>query len=66
MRFISMLQAYTWWLNDMYLNNPLPLPINSNPGMVFPPRSFRSPHDMARFAARIMAGIFSHKDIMDR
>ncbi|XP_021925561.1 choline O-acetyltransferase-like isoform X2 [Zootermopsis nevadensis] len=58
--------AYTWWLNDMYLNNPIPLPINSNPGMVFPPRSFRSAYDMARFAARIMTGILSHKDIMDR
>ncbi|XP_023716544.1 choline O-acetyltransferase isoform X2 [Cryptotermes secundus] len=58
--------AYTWWLNDMYLNNPVPLPINSNPGMVFPPRTFRTPHDMARFAARLMIGILSHKDIMDR
>ncbi|OON14000.1 hypothetical protein X801_10208, partial [Opisthorchis viverrini] len=31
-----------WWLDDMYLMNPLPLPINSSPGMVFPRHSFIS------------------------
>ncbi|VVD03862.1 unnamed protein product, partial [Leptidea sinapis] len=29
-----------WWLDDMYLNIRLPLPINSSPGMVFPRRRF--------------------------
>ncbi|KAJ9601391.1 hypothetical protein L9F63_000415, partial [Diploptera punctata] len=62
----EILSAYTWWLNDMYLNNPLPLPINSNPGMVFPPRTFRSPNDIARFAARLIVAILDHKDILDR
>uniref|UniRef100_A0A095A3P6 Carnitine O-acetyltransferase n=1 Tax=Schistosoma haematobium TaxID=6185 RepID=A0A095A3P6_SCHHA len=30
-----------WWLDDMYLLNPAPLPINSSPGMVFP-RTFNT------------------------
>ncbi|XP_069671918.1 choline O-acetyltransferase-like isoform X2 [Periplaneta americana] len=50
----------------MYLNNPVPLPINSNPGMVFPPRTFRSSHDIARLAARFISGVLCHKDVMDR
>lgn len=32
--------AYDWWLDDMYMLNRLSLPINSNPGMVFPKQYF--------------------------
>ncbi|XP_049790510.1 choline O-acetyltransferase [Schistocerca nitens] len=49
----------------MYLGNPLPLPVNSNPGMVFPPRSFRSAHDQAQFAARFLRCLLDHKDVLD-
>jgi choline O-acetyltransferase len=49
----------------MYMDVPLPLPINSNPGMVFPPRKFTTVHDVARFAARIIDGILEHKEILD-
>ncbi|XP_067010374.2 choline O-acetyltransferase [Anabrus simplex] len=50
----------------MYLNNPAPLPVNSNPGMVFPPRRFSSREDAARFAARFIVGVVAHKCIVDR
>lgn len=59
-------QAYNYWLNDMYMDVTLPLPINSNPGMVFPPRKFTTVHDVARFAARVIDGILEHKEMLDR
>ncbi|GLH04024.1 Choline O-acetyltransferase, partial [Gryllus bimaculatus] len=59
-------QAYDWWLHDMYLNNQLPLPVNSNPGMVLPPRAFSSADDAARFAARLIMGVVEHKAVLDR
>ncbi|XP_034127226.1 choline O-acetyltransferase [Drosophila guanche] len=57
--------AYYYWLNDMYMNVRIPLPINSNPGMVFPPRRFKTVHDVAHFAARLLAGILAHKEMLD-
>lgn len=59
-------QAYKYWLDDMYLNNPNPLPVNSNPGMVFPPRKFTTVLDVARFAARLIDGTLQHKAIYDK
>lgn len=44
----------------------LPLPINSNPGMVLPPRKFTTVNDVARFAAQIINGIMEHKELIDR
>lgn len=35
-------QSYDWWLEDMYLKNKAPLPVNSNPGMVLPEMKFES------------------------
>uniref|UniRef100_A0AAU6PBV7 Choline O-acetyltransferase n=1 Tax=Protohermes xanthodes TaxID=1452977 RepID=A0AAU6PBV7_9NEOP len=58
--------AYEYWINDMYMNNPLPLPVNSNPGMVFPPRKFTTVHDVARYAARLLDGVLDHKEILDK
>ncbi|KAH8407949.1 hypothetical protein KR222_004993, partial [Zaprionus bogoriensis] len=57
--------AYYYWLNDMYMNVRIPLPINSNPGMVLPPRRFRTVHDVAHFAARLLDGIVAHKEMLD-
>lgn len=60
------LQAYEYWLNDMYLNYREPIVINSNPGMVFPPRKFTTILDVARFTARLIDATLSHKDILNR
>ncbi|XP_065371707.1 choline O-acetyltransferase [Calliphora vicina] len=57
--------AYHYWLNDMYMDIRLSLPINSNPGMVLPPQRFTTVHDVARFAARILDGIMVHKEMLD-
>nr|QQY02527.1 choline O-acetyltransferase [Cryptocotyle lingua] len=54
-----------WWLDDMYLSNPLPLPVNSSPGMVFPPLSFTSSRQQLRFAAQLISGILDYKTILD-
>lgn len=43
----------------------IPLPINSNPGMVLPPRKFTTIHDVARFSARIIDGIMIHKELLE-
>lgn len=49
----------------MYLGNPAALPVNSNPGMVFPPRKFTTILDVARFAARLIDGTLEHKSMLD-
>ncbi|KAM7541682.1 hypothetical protein Aperf_G00000006917 [Anoplocephala perfoliata] len=57
--------AFSWWLDDMYLKNPLPLPVNSNPGMVFPRHQFISARQQLRFAAQLVSGILDYKTILD-
>ncbi|XP_035891449.1 choline O-acetyltransferase-like isoform X3 [Anopheles stephensi] len=57
--------AYHYWLNDMYLDNPLPLPINSNPGMVMPPRKFTIVNDLAQFAAQLIDQLMDHKEMLE-
>ncbi|VDL93429.1 unnamed protein product [Schistocephalus solidus] len=57
--------ATPWWLVDMYLKNPLPLPVNSNPGMVFPRHHFISARQQLRFAAQLLSGILDYKTILD-
>ncbi|XP_050294303.1 choline O-acetyltransferase, partial [Anthonomus grandis grandis] len=58
--------AYDYWLNDLYLNYRDPIPINSNPGMVFPPRKFTTILDVARFTARLIDAALTHKDVLNR
>lgn len=43
---------YEYWLNDMYLNNRMALPVNSSPAMVFPQQNFRAPIDSLRYKRR--------------
>uniref|UniRef100_A0A182S9A5 Choline O-acetyltransferase n=1 Tax=Anopheles maculatus TaxID=74869 RepID=A0A182S9A5_9DIPT len=57
--------AYHYWLNDMYMDNPLPLPINSNPGMVMPPRKFTTVNDLAQFAAQLIDQLMDHKEMLE-
>ena len=46
--------AYDYWLNDMYLNIRLPLPVNSNPAMVFPKRKFSNYTQMIAYTSRFV------------
>ncbi|XP_077870512.1 choline O-acetyltransferase-like [Saccoglossus kowalevskii] len=57
--------VYDWWLDDMYLRNPLPLPISSNPGMVFPKQPFHDQAGQLKFAARLISGILDYKVVID-
>ncbi|XP_028983363.1 choline O-acetyltransferase [Betta splendens] len=57
--------VYDYWLNDMYLNNRLALPVNSSPAMVFPQQNFRAPIDSLRFAAHLISGVLEYKTVLD-
>ena len=51
----------------MYLNNMLPLPVNSSPGWVFPRQNFEGCTDlMHKYLARIMSGIHEFKQTLER
>ncbi|KAM9727498.1 choline O-acetyltransferase isoform 2-T2 [Menidia menidia] len=56
---------YEYWLNDMYLNNRLALPVNSSPAIVFPQQNFRAPIDSLRFAAHLISGVLEYKTLID-
>uniref|UniRef100_H2M0C1 Choline O-acetyltransferase n=1 Tax=Oryzias latipes TaxID=8090 RepID=H2M0C1_ORYLA len=58
--------VYDYWLEDMYLNNRLPLPVNSSPAMVFPKQPFRDRTDALRFAARLICGVLEYKALIDK
>ncbi|CAC5389476.1 CHAT [Mytilus coruscus] len=57
--------AYNWWLDDMYMKVRLPLPISSNPGMVFPKQHFVDRAQQLRYASRLISGILDYKTIID-
>ncbi|XP_005794628.1 choline O-acetyltransferase-like [Xiphophorus maculatus] len=57
--------VYDYWLEDMYLNNRLALPVNSNPAMVFPKQAFRDHKDALRFAACLICGVLEYKTLID-
>lgn len=50
----------------MYLSNRAALPVNSNPGMVFPPRKFTTILDVARYTARLIDAALNYKAMLDR
>ncbi|XP_061563809.1 choline O-acetyltransferase-like [Cololabis saira] len=57
--------VYDYWLEDMYLNNRLALPVNSSPAMVFPKQTFRDHEDALRFAAHVIRGVMEYKTLID-
>uniref|UniRef100_A0A671Y0G9 Choline O-acetyltransferase n=1 Tax=Sparus aurata TaxID=8175 RepID=A0A671Y0G9_SPAAU len=57
--------VYDYWLEDMYLNNRLALPVNSSPVMVFPKQTFRNHNDVRGFAARLIRGVLDYKALVD-
>ncbi|KAI1291945.1 Choline O-acetyltransferase [Halotydeus destructor] len=66
-RFAS--QSENWvtelWMEDMYLYNPIPLPVNSNPFYLLPKQSFRSTTDQLRFASKLIQFCFLFKAQID-
>ncbi|XP_076457596.1 choline O-acetyltransferase-like [Babylonia areolata] len=57
--------AYDWWLGDMYMKIRLPLPINSNPGMVFPRQRFAGVQQQLSYAVKFIFGILDYKTMID-
>ncbi|GFS06517.1 choline O-acetyltransferase [Elysia marginata] len=57
--------ANKYWLNDMYLNIPLPLMINSNPAAVFSYQNFLSRREQIRFTAKFVRGMLDFKYLTD-
>ncbi|XP_053605529.1 choline O-acetyltransferase isoform X2 [Plodia interpunctella] len=55
-----------WWLDDMYLKVRAPLPINSNPGMVFPRRYFAKMEEVADLGALFIDDLLDYKEMLDR
>ncbi|XP_066204893.1 choline O-acetyltransferase isoform X1 [Saccopteryx leptura] len=54
-----------YWLNDMYLNNRLALPVNSNPALIFCQQHFQDANDQLRFAASLISGVLNYKALLD-
>ncbi|XP_012578960.1 PREDICTED: choline O-acetyltransferase [Condylura cristata] len=54
-----------YWLNDMYLNNRLALPVNSSPAVIFARQHFRDTNDQLRFAANLISGVLNYKALLD-
>ncbi|XP_049870509.1 choline O-acetyltransferase [Pectinophora gossypiella] len=50
----------------MYLKVRLPLPINSNPGMVFPRRHFAKMEEVADLGALFIDDLLDYKEMLDR
>lgn len=57
--------VYQFWFDDMYMKVRLSLPINSNPGMVFPRPVFEDRSSQIRYAARFISGILDYKVVID-
>jgi len=51
------------WLDDMYLRNQVPLPVNSNPAFLLPRQQFENHLDMLWFVAHFIKFVqmFNHK-----
>lgn len=47
-RSCSPQQVSEYWLNDMYLNNRLALPVNSSPAVIFARQHFPDTNDQLR------------------
>ena len=49
-------QVNEYWLDEMYLNVRLPLPVHSNPAMVFPRQHFTDRNSQLWWAQNIITG----------
>ena len=54
------------WLDDMYLRNQVPLPVNSNPAFLLPRQRFDRIDQMLQFAVRFIRFALHFKRQIDR
>ncbi|XP_002190953.5 choline O-acetyltransferase [Taeniopygia guttata] len=57
--------VFNYWLDDMYLNNRLALPVNSSPAITFARQHFKDINDQLRFAANLISGVQDYKALLD-
>ncbi|KAM4636173.1 choline O-acetyltransferase [Discoglossus pictus] len=57
--------VHQYWLEDMYLTNRLPLPVNSSPAVIFPRQNFQDINDHLRFTANLISGVLDYKTMLD-
>ncbi|NWU04338.1 CLAT acetyltransferase, partial [Urocynchramus pylzowi] len=57
--------VFNYWLDDMYLNNRLALPVNSSPAIIFARQNFKDTNDQLRFAANLISGVQDYKALLD-
>ncbi|XP_057885449.1 choline O-acetyltransferase [Melospiza georgiana] len=57
--------VFHYWLDDMYLNNRLALPVNSSPAIIFARQHFKDINDQLRFAANLISGVQDYKALLD-
>ncbi len=57
----TLTKAFEYWLRDMYMDNPIALPVNSNPGWVFPKKNFANEEERCLYLARVAKGMFDYK-----
>ncbi|XP_068807328.1 choline O-acetyltransferase [Struthio camelus] len=57
--------VFNYWLDDMYLNNRLALPVNSSPAIIFARQYFKDVNDQLRFAANLISGVQDYKALLD-
>ncbi|NXS33869.1 CLAT acetyltransferase, partial [Pomatostomus ruficeps] len=57
--------VFNYWLDDMYLNNRLALPVNSSPAIIFARQYFKDINDQLRFAANLISGVQDYKALLD-
>ena len=50
----------------MYLKNMLPLPINSNPGWVFPKQKFENNEEMLKYITKLIIGLCHFKEQLEK
>lgn len=53
-----------WWLQTAYLGYRAPVIVNSSPGTVGPPITFRRPDDIYLFAARLIAAVCDYNEMV--
>ncbi|XP_077311011.1 choline O-acetyltransferase [Lithobates pipiens] len=56
---------HEYWLDDMYLNNRLPLPVHSSPAVIFARHNFQDTNDHLRFTANLISGVLDYKTLLD-
>lgn len=58
-------QVTDLWIDDMYLKNSIPLPVNSNPFYLLPRQVFRSSFDQLKFAVKVLQFCHQFKQKID-